>query len=91
MSRSADHRPVQPIRNTAGSFLTMGLQLAGAVVVFFFIGYWLDRRLLTAPWLSVGGAVFGAVGGMIKFIRDAMKAGAQDDREAMKRRNERGW
>lgn len=79
---------MEPSRDTAGSFLTMGLQLAGAVVVFFFLGYWLDAQWQTKPWLSITGAVIGAVGGLTKFIRDAMQVGARDDREAKKRRDE---
>ena len=35
--------------------LTSGMQLALAVVVFFFIGYWLDGKLGTSPWCSIGG------------------------------------
>jgi F0F1-type ATP synthase assembly protein I len=64
-----------------GPFLTSGLQLAISVVVFFFIGYWLDGKLGTSPWCTIGGASIGATGGLIKFLRDAMALGKQADKE----------
>jgi F0F1-type ATP synthase assembly protein I len=80
--------PMDPSRDSASSFLTMGLQLAGAVVAFFFLGYWLDTQWQTKPWLSIVGAVIGVAGGLTKFIRDAMQYGARDDREAKERRDD---
>lgn len=61
-------------------FLGMGMQLAIGVVVFFFLGYWLDGKLGTSPWLSIGGAFVGAAGGLIKFIREAMRIGNTSDK-----------
>lgn len=62
-------------------FLTLGIQLAISVVVFFFIGRWLDEYFNTAPWISLAGAVLGIAGGMIKFIRSAMELGKGADEE----------
>ena len=62
-----------------GPYLTLGIQLALSVVVFFFVGKWLDGRLGTSPWLMLGGVVLGAVGGMIKFITTAMKMAQEQD------------
>ena len=64
-----------------GPFLTMGLQLAISVVVFFFIGYWLDGKFGTSPWLTIVGSVLGATGGLIKFLREATRLGKQADRD----------
>ena len=60
-------------------FLTLGIQLALSVVIFFFLGKWLDGRLNTSPWLMLGGLVIGGVGGMVKFITSVMKLGQQQD------------
>jgi F0F1-type ATP synthase assembly protein I len=64
-----------------GPFLTLGLQLAISVVVFFFIGYWLDGKFGTSPWCSIGGAFLGAAGGLIKFLKEAMALGKQADED----------
>lgn len=50
-------------------YLTLGFQLAAAVIVFFLIGWWFDSRYGTSPMFQLVGTVIGAVGGMIKFFR----------------------
>ena len=69
-----------------GPYLTMGIQLALAVVVFFFVGRWLDGRLGTAPWLMLAGLLVGIAGGMIKFLRAAVALGKEANRDAEKER-----
>ena len=64
-----------------GQFLTLGLQLAIAVVAFFFIGRWLDEKFATAPILTLVGAGIGIAGGLVKFFRTAMTIGKQADQE----------
>ncbi len=68
-----------------GSFLTLGLQLAISVVVFFFIGYWLDGKFGTSPWCTVGGAFLGAAGGLTKFLKEAMALGKRADEDLKER------
>ena len=60
-------------------FLTLGIQLALSIVVFFFLGKWLDGRFNTSPWLMIGGLLIGGVGGMVKFITSVMTLGQQQD------------
>ena len=60
-------------------FLTLGIQLALSVVLFFFIGKWMDDRFNTSPWLMLGGVIAGGVGGMVKFVTSVMKLGQQQD------------
>ena len=64
-----------------GQFLTLGLQLAIAVVVFFFLGRWLDEKFETTPVLTLIGAGLGIAGGMVKFFKTAMMIGKQADGE----------
>lgn len=52
-------------------YLTLGIQLAAAVVFFFLIGWWLDTRMETSPTFKLIGLVLGFAGGMIKFLRSA--------------------
>jgi ATP synthase protein I len=70
----------------AGPFLTLGMQLAVAVVAFFFLGRWLDGVFGTEPWLTVIGVVLGMAGGFTSFIRTAMELGRREDRKAHDRR-----
>lgn len=72
-------------------FLTLGIQLALAIVVMFFVGKWLDSRLNTSPWLMFVGLVVGGVGGMIKFIKSVMDlAKQQDAADAERKRQKKG-
>lgn|SRR5512135_708725 len=66
-------------------YLTLGLQLALSVVVFFFLGRWLDSSFNTTPWLTVVGVVIGMVGGFIKFFTTAVALGRKADEEARQR------
>lgn len=54
-------------------YLTLGFQLAAAVVIFLFIGVWLDDRWNTSPWLKLAGLFLGTVGGFIKFFTTVAK------------------
>lgn len=43
------------------SLAGMGVQFVVAILLFLFLGKWLDERLGTSPWLLILG-VFGAAG-----------------------------
>lgn len=70
-----------------GPFLTLGIQLAIAVVAFFFLGRWLDSLFGTAPWLMLTGLLLGITGGLVQFLRTALRLGKREDREAEERRH----
>ncbi len=81
----------EPTRRTwaadFGPFLTLGIQLAIAVVAFFFLGRWLDGLLGTSPWLMIAGVALGTVGGLVQFFRTASALGKKEDEEAQARRS----
>ena len=52
-----------------GEVAGVGLQFAAAIVLFLFLGRWLDSRLGTEPWLLLLGVVIGAVGGFYSMYR----------------------
>jgi F0F1-type ATP synthase assembly protein I len=53
----------------AGEVLGVGLQFAASIVVFLFVGRWLDARLGTAPWLLLAGVMVGAAAGFYSLYR----------------------
>jgi ATP synthase protein I len=59
----------------------VGLELAGAVAGFTLIGYWIDRHYGTSPWGLVVGLVLGIVGGLYNFVREALQATREAQRE----------
>jgi F0F1-type ATP synthase assembly protein I len=71
-------------RDVVGPYLTMGMELAIAVVGMFFIGRWIDGHWGTAPWGMFVGLGLGVVGGFIRFIRRALALGASEDAQQEK-------
>ena len=63
----------------AGPYLTLGLQLAITVVLFFFLGKYADDYFSTKPWLTIIGALFGCIGGLINFIRTVKEISARNE------------
>lgn len=63
-----------------GPYLTMGMQLAIAVVAFFFLGRWLDSVLNTAPWLMITGLIVGTAGGFVSFFRSVIAMGKKENK-----------
>jgi F0F1-type ATP synthase assembly protein I len=62
-----------------GPYLTIGMQLAIAVVGFFFLGRWLDDMFGTAPWLMIIGLLLGTAGGFISFFRSVISMVKKED------------
>ena len=63
-----------------GPYLTMGFQLAAAVVVFFFLGDWIDKRYGIAPIGKLVGTSIGMVGGFIKFFKSVASLISNEER-----------
>lgn len=53
----------------AGPFLHMGWTIAISVTLGAGIGYWLDSKLDTSPWLLIAGSLLGITAGFIELIR----------------------
>ncbi len=55
-----------------GRYSGLGLTWALSVLLFLLIGYWLDGRLGTLPWLTMAGAFLGAAGGFLSLYKALM-------------------
>jgi F0F1-type ATP synthase assembly protein I len=73
---SADKRFPDWVRHSG-----VGLELAGAVAGFALVGYWIDLHYGTNPWGVVVGLVLGIVGGLYNFVREALQATREAQRE----------
>lgn len=82
----ATSRPRRP--NTRGGggavsgaeFAGLGLQFVVALLLFLFVGRWLDRRLGTYPWLQIVGMFVGAGSAFYGMYRKLMAAQARSRR-----------
>lgn len=66
------------LREDFGSFGTLGIELVLSVLLAGGVGYWLDGRLGTFPWLSVIGIILGTVAGLRSAYRAIMKLSEKD-------------
>jgi F0F1-type ATP synthase assembly protein I len=57
-----------------GPYLNLGMQLVVTIALMALLGWWLDSKLDTEPWLMVILSFFGAVAGMVNFIRTALES-----------------
>ena len=61
----------------AGPYIDASWQLAGSVGLGSLLGWWLDGKLHTAPWLLVGGSLFGIGSGFYLFFKVLMQIGKE--------------
>ena len=90
-----NQRRRQPIHRdstfrSAGEHAGVGLQFAGAIVLFLFIGMWLDERLGTDPWLLITGAFIGGVAGFYSLYHQLVVRPRQEEAERRSETEEKG-
>jgi ATP synthase protein I len=64
---------------SAAEFAGVGLQFAVSILVFLYLGQWLDRKLGTAPWLLILGVFLGAGASFYSMYRKLMAANAREE------------
>jgi ATP synthase protein I len=62
-----------------GEYAGVGLQFAMSIVVFMFLGMWLDRTLGSSPWLLILFVFVGASAGFYSIYRKLMDAQRRAD------------
>ena len=68
-------------------FAGIGFQFALTILVFAFVGVWLDRRLGTSPWLLLICVFAGAAGGFYSMYRRVSLAQRRDAERIAKERS----
>jgi F0F1-type ATP synthase assembly protein I len=74
-------------RSTAARFAGVGLQFAVTILVFLWLGTWLDRKFGTTPVFLYGGVFLGAGAAFFSMYRQLMRNLERD--EAAKRARKR--
>lgn len=69
---------VQGVYREYAPYLTLGIQLAAAVVLFLVLGIWADREAGTSPLFTLLGLLLGSLGGFIKFFRTVSQLEKKD-------------
>lgn len=67
----------------------LGIQLAVTIVVFFFIGYWLDGVFGTKPILMLVFTLMGFIGGFYSFFLTIQNLSKQEEEEKKKAKEEK--
>jgi len=63
---ASSYRKAQP-------YIDASWQLTGSVGLGTLLGWWLDKKLSTSPWLLVGCALFGIGVGFYAFFKALMR------------------
>ena len=69
-----------------GAYAAYGLQFVVALLVFLYIGQWVDRKLGTAPWFLIIGVFIGAGGAFYSMYRSLMAAQKREDAAKLERK-----
>jgi ATP synthase protein I len=56
----------------AGPYMDASWQLVVSVGLGTLLGWWLDKKFGTSPWLLIGGALFGIGAGFYLFFKILM-------------------
>jgi F0F1-type ATP synthase assembly protein I len=78
------HRPTMDFERKASlsggtsGWAAVGFEFGILVVLFFFVGKWLDGKFGWDPWGATVGALVGVFLGMFLLIRRAVRASSDD-------------
>lgn len=78
--------PKRPPLAEAMRYAQIGTMLIAPMIVIGAIGYFLDRRLTTAPWLLLAGLILGMATGFVNFFRLVLSPPGGEDEGNGRRR-----
>lgn len=64
-----------------GPYLGLGVQLAASIVLMFFLGYWLDKKLGTSPVFTIIMSFLGGFAGIYNVIKTVLDINRRDKGE----------
>lgn len=79
-------RPRSGAGPQGGDMMGVGLGFAASILLFFFLGRWLDERLGTEPWLLVAGVFVGLAAGFWSMYRRLVVEPAQKKKQEDERK-----
>lgn len=85
---TGSNRPKSPDSSGLWRMAGLGTELAGGIVGFVLLGWWIDRKFGTSPTWLIVGSVLGGVGGMVHLIKRAI-AFQRDDQASRKAASEK--
>lgn len=71
---------------SGAEYAGLGLQFAASILLFLWVGQWLDRKLGTDPWLMLVGVFTGAGASFYSMYRKLMAIQAREEAEVKARR-----
>jgi F0F1-type ATP synthase assembly protein I len=79
-SRTQGKKKLPGVYRDFAPFLTLGFQLAAAVIIFFLIGHWVDKKLGIEPVGKLIGVLIGSIGGFVKFFKSVASLTADKEK-----------
>ncbi len=56
-----------------GNYLGLGMQLAVTVAAMVLLGYWLDKKFQTSPWLTLIFSFLGILSALYNFLKTVLQ------------------
>jgi ATP synthase protein I len=85
---SAGPTPPEERGPSAATYAGLGFQFVGAILLFLYLGRWLDGKLGTTPWLLIVGVFVGAGAAFYSLYRKLMREQAREDARRAARKTE---
>ena len=71
----------------SGGNASLGITYGATVLVFVGLGWWLDDRFGTSPWLLIVGMLLGSVGGIVSLVKKVPPVGGGSTDKAGPQKN----
>lgn len=73
MLKDFDHDEKYTVYRELGPYLGLGFQLAASIVLMFFLGRWLDKKLDIEPILTIFFSFLGGFAGIYNVIKTVLQ------------------